>query len=160
MFYSVWLMCESFSKHRDTEQTEKAGKHPAILSHSVLSVSLWFILFAGSVTASWLAGIAGSWFVWNFIYGIGSRVISDDIHFQLHDAVVRGGGIAGVSVALAAQLLLRRPAPEVLGIVHAMAVIAGVAGGSTGWQQGLWAYFGAFVAFVVCLAFRVLFRSL
>jgi len=113
--------------------------------------------FGASVVGSWIAGIVGAFLVWNYIYSIGTRVIEDETYYRLEDAVTRCGGVAGVSVALATVLLLRRPAPGVLVAGHAFATLAGFLGGSVGWQEGLWAYFGALVAFVFGVAFRALF---
>jgi len=116
------------------------------------------VLFAASVAGSWLAGRFCASLVWDFIYSIGSRVIEDDIYYQLHDKVAGWGGVAGVSFALAIALLLRRPALGVLAAGHALATVAGFFGGSVDWRIGLWAYFNALAAFVICVAFRALFR--
>jgi hypothetical protein len=116
--------------------------------------------FGASVVGSWLLGIVGAFLVWNFIYSIGSRVVTDEIYEHLHDRVTTCGGIAGALVGLAVILLLRRPAPGVLAAGHALAPVAGFFGGSVGWQEGLWAYFGAFAVFIICVAFRALFRFL
>jgi hypothetical protein len=116
--------------------------------------------FGASVVSSWLAGIVGAYLVWGYIYGIGERVVTDEIYEQLNEPVTRCGGIAGALVGLAVVLLLRRPAPEVLIYGHALATGAGFIGGHSGWQQGLWAYFEAHVAFVICVAAYALFRFL
>jgi len=115
--------------------------------------------FGAAVAGSWLAGIIGAFLVWNFIYGIGSRVVTDEIHHQFEGSVTRWGGVAGALVGLAVVLLLRRPAPGVLIAGHVLATIAGFFGGSVGWQEGLWVYFGGLLAFVVYVAFRALFQS-
>jgi len=115
-------------------------------------------LCGASVASSWLAGLFGASLLWNFIYSIGSRVVTDETHYRLHDSVTTWGGIAGVLAGLAIVLLLRRPAPGVLAIGHALALVTGFFGGSVGWQQGLWAYFGALVALVIWVVFRAPFR--
>jgi hypothetical protein len=116
--------------------------------------------FGASVVGSWFAGVTGAFLVWNFIYSIGSRVVTDEIHYRLADSVTRWGGVAGGVAGLAVVVLLRRPAPGVLVGAYAFATVAGFFGGSVGWQEGLWAYFGALAAFVICIAFRALFRFL
>ncbi len=116
--------------------------------------------FGASAVGSWLAGVTGAFLVWDFIYSIGSRVVTDEIHYQLSDSVTRWGGVAGAVAGLAVVLLLRRPAPGVLVGCHALAIVAGFFGGSVGYQEGLWSYFGALAAFVICVAFRALFRFL
>ena len=114
--------------------------------------------FAASVAGSWLAGRFCASLVWKFIYSIGSRVIEDEIYYRLHDSVALWGGVAGVLFALSIVLLLRRPAFGVLAAGHTLATVAGFFGGSVDWRAGLWAYFGALAAFVICVAFRALFR--
>ena len=118
------------------------------------------IQFAASVAGSWFVGSFCASIVWGFIYGIGQSVIEDETYYRLHDAVARYGGVAGVAFAFAIFLLLRRPAPLVLAAGHALATFVGFIGGSVGWQQGLWAYFGTFLVFVIGVAFRALFRFL
>ena len=115
--------------------------------------------FGASVVSSWLAGILGAVLVWNFIYGIGQSVVADETYYRLHGTITRWGGVAGAVVALATVLLIRRPAPGVLAAGHALAIVAGFLGGMDGWQQGLWAYFGAIVAFVIGVAVRAMYRS-
>lgn len=106
---------------------------------------------------SWVAGIVGSFLVWNFIYAIGASVVTDEIHYWLDGPVTAWGGLAGAVVAIAIVLLLRRPAPGALAAGHALATVVGFFGGSVGWQEGLWGCFGALVAFVIGVA---LFRFL
>ncbi len=115
---------------------------------------------AASVAASWFVGQFCASHVWLFIYGIGQSVIEDETYYRLADTVARWGGIAGTLYALAIVLLLHRPAAGVLVAGHAIAAVTGCVGGSVGWQQGLWAYFGALVVFVIVVAFRGLFRFL
>jgi len=115
---------------------------------------------AASVAGSWFAGRFCASFVWGVIYGIGQSVIEDATYYRFYDAVIHYGGVAGLAFALAIVLLLRRPAPGVLAAGHAIATVSGLFGGSVGWQQGLWAYFGTFLVFIVCVAFRALCRFL
>jgi len=114
--------------------------------------------FAASVTGSWLAGRFCASLVWDYIYSIGQRVVPDETHYRLYDSVTLWGGVAGALIGAAIVLSLRRPAPGVLAAGHALATVAGFIGGSVGWQEGLWAYFGALVIFVIAVAFRALFR--
>jgi hypothetical protein len=116
-----------------------------------------FIKFGASVVGSWFAGVAGALLVWNFLYGIGSRVVTDEIYEQLLGWVETCGSIAGAGMALSVALLLRRPAPEVLVAGHMFATVAGFCGATVGWVEALWAYFGGVVVFVVGVALRVLF---
>jgi hypothetical protein len=64
--------------------------------------------------------------------------------------------------ALAMILLLRHPLTVVLVLIsaHALATVGGLFGGAIGWREGLGAYFGTFVAFVICVAFWGSFRRL
>jgi hypothetical protein len=121
-------------------------------------IKLRLAQFGASILGSWLAGVMGAFLVWNFIYSIGSRVVTDEIHYQLSASVIRWGGIAGALMGLVVVSLLRRPAPGVLIAGHALAAICGFLGGSVGWQEGLWGYFGAVAAVVISVAFRALFR--
>jgi hypothetical protein len=119
-------------------------------SHNA-ELPFWESAFAGRLGISWL---------WNFLYAIGSRVISDDIYGRLYDAVIHSGAAVGGLFAMVIVLLLRRPAPGVLVSGHGLAITVGFLGGCFGWQQGLWAYFGALVVFTIGVAFRGLFRPL
>ena len=100
------------------------------------------------MTASYLAGVVGSFLVWNFIYSIGARVITDEMYANLHDTVVFWGGVAGALVGFSAVLLQRRPALKVLAIAHALATLAGFIGGAVSWRAGLYAYFGGLIIFL------------
>ena len=128
--------------------------------HTLAMTTSRLAQFGASLFGSWIAGGVGAFLVWNFIYGIGARVVTDETYQQLHDRIAACGGIAGAVAGLAVVLSLRRPAPGVLIGGHAFATVAGFFGGSVGWQEGLWAYFGALVVFVISVAFRALFRFL
>ena len=118
-------------------------------------------LSVASVVASSAAGWTGAFLVWNFIFGIGARVVDHQIYARLQGRVTLWGFAAGVLTGLATVLLLRRPALGVLVAGHAVATLAGCSvGGSVGWQEGLWAYFGALASFVMVVGYRALFRLL
>ena len=119
------------------------------------------LIFA--VLGSAMAGIIGAWLVWQYIYSIGARVVTDQMYNQLSDRVSLSGAIAGAIAGLAVALSLRRSPPQLtLGVLfggHFIAVFGGTVGGSIGWQQGLWGYFGTLGAFVLSLMLRLFFRS-
>ncbi len=75
-----------------------------------------------------LIGRAGSWFLWQFFYSIGSRVISDELYVELEPTVCLAGAVAGaVSGAVVALLTGSRsficiPAQHVAGVVCGMSL--------------------------------------
>jgi hypothetical protein len=118
-------------------------------------------LSVASVVGSSAAGWLGAFLVWNFIYSIGARVVDHQIYARLQGRVTLWGVAAGVLTGLATVLLLRRPALGVLVAGHTIATAAGCSvGGSVGWQEGLYAYFGALVSLVMIVGYRALFRLL
>src|SRR5262249_50328884 len=76
-----------------------------------------------------LCGYVGSWLVWNYIYGIGGRVISDRLHYELMNDVLACGALAGACTALAASVALDRWKRPFFWIVQCVSVLAGMFGG-------------------------------
>ena len=104
-----------------------------------------------------LAGLVGAFLVWNFIYGIGARVVTDETYVRLADTVAWSGCGAGLLVGLMTVVVRRRPGLGSLAKAHTFATVAGFVGGSYSWEGGLWAYFGALGASVVLMLWRGMF---
>jgi len=108
-----------------------------------------------SIVGSWFAGRFTAYLVWMFIYSIGARVVSDEIHYQLHDSVVFWGGVAGVFFSTVVSVQLRQGLPMILSQASgfALATTAGFIGGSFDWKLGLWGYFAAYFLVVLGVQF-------
>jgi hypothetical protein len=87
--------------------------------------------------------------VWDAIYGVGSRMISDDIYNTLQDDVRWWGGIAGLCSAVAMNCLPHLWPFVAFPATYVLSVFAGVVGGHVGWKYGLFGYFGVHVAVAV-----------
>jgi len=121
-------------------------------------MSMTRITLALATTLSgWFVGRFTAFLVWMFIYGIGSRVVSDEIHYRLHDSVVIWGGVVGALFALTVSLQVRRTLPLILCQFagHIFATIAGFLGGGFDWKMGLVAYFSTPLLVVLGVWFRV-----
>jgi hypothetical protein len=96
----------------------------------------------------WLFGYVGAWFVWNYIYGIGSRVVTDELYEKLHDDVCFSCGIAGICSGLAIGFLPGRRPLVVFNFVlaHLLSVVVGAAAGHTSWKHGVIGFFGVHAA--------------
>ena len=121
----------------------------------------WIPVLIPSLAGSWFAGRIGAFLVWNFIYSIGARVVSDETHYALNDAVIRYGGLAGLLFAVGVLVLLQRCFLVVGALLaaHALATCLGFVGGVIGWRQGLCAYYGTFVVVAAWFALRTKFRQ-
>ena len=106
-----------------------------------------------------LTGLAMGWigvsFVWDFIYGIGGSVVTDEEYGALLVPVARSGMIAGAISGFLVGAVLRFPesALVVLGL-HLLSVIVGSAAAFGGRKCGLIAYHSTH-AVVVLAAFVV-----
>jgi hypothetical protein len=95
-------------------------------------------------------GLMSAWIVWEWIYGIGSRVVSDELFFELRDSVACSGLIVGaISGFLVATLLRWRELPPAIVGQHLVSVVAGGFGGEFGWEYGLTSYYTTHAAAVV-----------
>src|SRR5687767_9817040 len=111
----------------------------------------------GNTTAAWLGtavllsvagavlGYATAWFVWQFIYGIGSRVVSDQEHYELLSVVPGWGALAGACSGLAVCCLPSGRRMSSFATVHGLSALCGMYAGSSGWRAGLYGYFGVHV---------------
>ena len=116
-----------------------------------------FVLMGSAVALRALAGLVGAFLVWNLIYGIGARVVTDETYARLEQTVAWSGCGAGLLVGLVTIAVRRRPAFGALATGHSFATMAGFVGGSCSWVAGLWGYFGALAAFVVLMIWRGIF---
>jgi hypothetical protein len=98
-----------------------------------LPILCWFGATFGRVAAS---------VVWDAIYGVGSRVISDAIYYNLQDDVRWWGGIAGLCLAVAINCLPQLWPFAAFPATYVLSILAGVVGGHFGWKYGLFGYFG------------------
>jgi hypothetical protein len=102
-------------------------------------------LAAGGAAFGWV----GAWLVWNYIYGIGARVISDEEYATLGDAVFFWGAVAGAGSGFALSVLPRRWPEAGFFVVNPLAVFSGaVAGDASGWRGGLTWYFAPHAAVI------------
>ncbi len=120
----------------------------------------WWATAVLIVVGSMAAGYVGAWFVWNFIYGIGSRVVTDELYADLREIIPYRGAIAASIIGAVACCLPVRYGLLGLVATHILAVMAGVIGGNFGWREGLVGFFGThafgFVGcFVVTMAILV-----
>lgn len=108
--------------------------------------------------ASALSGLVGAFLVWNFIYGIGSRVVTDQTYGRLESSVCWSGCAAGLVIGCLTPAVRRRQfSLRSLIAAHAAAVICGFMGGASRWDTGLFAYFGALAAFQGFMLWRAMF---
>jgi hypothetical protein len=115
--------------------------------------------------ASSVMGYVGLVLVWGFIYSIGSRVVTDELHGELRDVLPRYGALAGFLVGVSFAGLPSTVAFPALLAVHALAVMAGALAGGFGWFPGLAAFFatlalssaGSFVGAALVRANRIQF---
>jgi hypothetical protein len=115
------------------------------------------ITTVGAAAVSGLAGLAGAWLVWNFIYAIGSRVVTDEIYARLEGTVSWSGCGAGAVVGLMTSVFRHRKVFSVLAEGHAFAIVAGFVGGSFIWYVGLYAYFGSLFMCCIFVFWKALF---
>jgi hypothetical protein len=91
----------------------------------------------------WLrSGKVSAFIVWGYIYGIGSRVVTDEIYEQLEPDVCWWGAVAGACSDLAINVLPRLWPLGAFVMVHVGSVLAGLVGGEFGWKQGLIGFYG------------------
>lgn len=117
----------------------------------------WAVL--GMLVGSLLGRFSG-WFVWNYIYGIGGRVISDETYAALENDVCFWSMVAGAGTGLLAGFVLANRSVGVLFAQHLAGVAAGMFFASEGWQVGLLGYglgqlVGIVAALIVLAALRV-----
>jgi hypothetical protein len=88
-------------------------------------------------------GLVCAWFVWGFIYGIGSSVVTDELHYRWRYILPLRGMQSGFVMGLVASFLSWQQGILGLIAIHTAAVLAGCIAGHVGWAQGLIGYFGA-----------------
>jgi hypothetical protein len=94
--------------------------------------------------------------VWGYIYGIGSRVVTDEKYEELLDDVGGWGAAAGVCSGLAVTVLPRLWPPGAFVLLQPVSVLAGCVGGNSGWRQGLIGFFAIHaLTSVACIVFMV-----
>lgn len=86
-----------------------------------------------------LAGMAGAFLVWNYIYSIGSQVISDAI-YESHDVIMIRGGMA-FGMLIGVVIAWKRAGLRVVSALHLLSILAGCIVGHWGWTPGMAAYF-------------------
>lgn len=119
-----------------------------------MKLTAWIAAFRAlaAVTLGAFCGWIGAALVWNFIYGIGGRVISDEIYETWADEVYQAGLWFGAGSAGVLAAFWRRGLLAAICAQHFLAVAAGGVGGSFGWRPGLIVYFGAQAFVLLVLA--------
>jgi hypothetical protein len=97
-------------------------------------------LLLKQIAINLLAGMAGAFLVWNYIYGIGSQVISDAI-YESHDVIMIRGGMA-FGMLIGVVMAWKRAGARLVAIVHLSSILAGCVVGHWGWREGMAGYFG------------------
>ena len=97
-------------------------------------------LLLKQIAINLLAGMAGAFLVWNYIYGIGSQVISDAI-YESHDVIMIRGGMA-FGMLIGVVKARKRAGARLVAIVHLSSILAGCVVGHWGWREGMAGYFG------------------
>ncbi|HTK77852.1 MAG TPA: hypothetical protein VL371_21470 [Gemmataceae bacterium] len=99
-----------------------------------------------------MLGFFGAALVWQFIYSIGSSVVSDELHYELAGTVSAWGTVAGACSGFAVGAVANTRAVAAFiafAVLHVSAVLAGMFGGSSRWANGIYGYFGAHAASVI-----------
>ena len=86
-----------------------------------------------------LAGMVGAFLVWNYIYSIGSSVISDDTYESMHNTMIHGGLAFGMLIGMVTAW--KRARLRLVSILHLLSIFAGCVVGHWGWREGMAAYF-------------------
>ena len=87
-----------------------------------------------------LAGCVGAWLLWQFIYSIGDRVITDDLHYSMEGSIYRCGLVAGLGYGQIGFGSIRSSWRS-LWLSHMVALVLGCVGSTFGWMHGIWIYF-------------------
>lgn len=98
-----------------------------------------FVVCAGCI-ATFILGSISAWFLWNFIYSIGSRVISDENYTNLELKVVLLGGCGSSLLGLSCSLFPPQIAFKWFAAGQLGALLLGCAGGNLSWIKGVSAY--------------------
>lgn len=103
---------------------------------------LWIKMSTCVAIVGALFGMIGSWLVWNFLYGIGSRVISDEQFVNYANEVQLWGAIAGAISGFSLGVLPPSGRGVSLFVVHGFSVAAAAfVGASSDWRGGLIGFF-------------------
>jgi hypothetical protein len=100
-------------------------------------------------------GLFGAALVWQFIYSIGSSVVTDELHYQLEGTVGAWGAVAGACSGFVIAVANSRPPDAFIlfVVLHVCSVLVGMFAGSSGWKGGLYGYFGMHAAAVISCGF-------
>ncbi|HEX6987713.1 MAG TPA: hypothetical protein VF170_20200 [Planctomycetaceae bacterium] len=125
---------------------------------------IWLGKSALFSAAGAISGCVGSWLVWNLLYGIGGRVVSDEQYARLLDDVPLWGAAAGACSGCAVGVLPKAWPLAAFALLHMVAVVNGAFEGSaTDWRGGLAYYFGTHAVVTAgCVLFALMYavRSL
>jgi hypothetical protein len=97
-------------------------------------------LLLKQIAINLIAGMAGAFLVWNYIYSIGTRVISDAI-YESHDVIMIRGGMA-FGMLIGAVMAWKRAGLRLVSALHLSSVLVGCVVGHWGWTVGMAGYFG------------------
>ena len=87
-------------------------------------------------------GLFGASLLWQFLYAIGDRVISDEMFYRWDGTVGPCGAVFGAITAMLRGLLLQRWLFATVFLQHFLGALAGFAGATVSWRAALVAYVG------------------
>jgi hypothetical protein len=136
----------SFARRRLIRDVRLTNKHnspkrpsPPLPHKYHMSVSTKHRCIAMTIVSA-LAGYVCAWLLWQFIYGIGDRVVTDRIHNSMEGSISLCGLVAGSVYGLiglsAGQYTWSR-----LFVSHCAALAFGCVAANFGWAHGVWIYF-------------------
>lgn len=99
-----------------------------------------------------LAGMAGAFLVWNYLYSIGSQVISDAT-YESHDVIMIRGGMA-FGMLIGVVMAWKRAGLQLVSALHLLSILVGCIVGHWGWQEGMAGYFCTSWLFAILIALR------
>lgn len=134
-----------------------ANDHSSRVRPRLADRAVWGV---AGLLAGGIAGRFTGFLVWNYVYSIGSRVVSDKTHIALEDDVVMWSTIIGVGTGFLIGSLLTRRCIPVLISQYLTGLLTGCMCAHTGWQEALYGLgIGQIIAVVSATVVVTVFRS-